>query len=363
MDVASLEFKHIRTDDDGNYVATIKSSLNDLFSLEANIDQTGTQFVQDIIHSMCDEGVVALVPIQTDKSPNVYGGWNIDSIRVGQIVEWYPKDIRVNLYNVETGMHEEVVVPKKSCAIIENPMSAVMNEPSSTLRRLTDKLNQLDIVDEQSSSGKLDIIIQLPYTIKTATKQKQADERKKQIEEQMKGSKYGIAYIDAAEKITQLNRPAENQLLAQVEYLTSMLYNQLGLTKGIFDGSASEEEILNYFNRTIEPFAGALTDEVRRKFLTKTARSQNQDFDFFRDLFKLVPISQLAELADKLTRNEVVSSNEFRGFIGMKPHKDPKANELRNKNLNVKEDPNATTNATTNEKVKIEDVSKKGEVE
>ena len=355
MDVASLEFKHVKLDKDGNYKETIKSSLNNIFTLEANIDQTGRQFIQDIIYSLCDEGVIALVPIETSINPKVSGGFDIESIRVGEILEWYPLYVRVRLYNELTGLHTEVTVPKKTVAIIENPLYAIMNETNSTLKRLIAKLDMLDVVDEQSSSGKLDIIIQLPYTIKTATKQKQADERKKQIEEQMAGSKYGIAYIDSAEKITQLNRPADNHLMDQVEYLTSMLYNQLGLTKGIFDGAASETEMLNYYNRTIEPFANAIVDETKRKFLTKTARTQGQSIDYFRDMFKLIPAGELSEMADKLTRNEILTSNEFRGIMGFKPHPDPKADELRNKNLNAKDQ--------NTEEIKIEEklVKKEGE--
>jgi len=337
MDVASLDFRHIRLDDDGNYFETIDSKLQEIFSVEANIDQTGRAFIQDSVHSMCDEGCVALVPIETDVGIDTGGTFDILSIRVGSIIEWYPKDVRVNLYNDETGLREDVIVPKRSVAIIENPLYAVMNEPNSTLRRLKTKLDQLDVIDEQSGSGKLDIIIQLPFTIKTAARQEQADLRKKQIEDQMRNSKYGVAYIDAAEKITQLNRATDNNLMKQVEYLTSMLYNQLGLTNGIFDGSASEGEILNYYNRTVEPFANALADELKRKFLTKTARTQKQSVDYYRDVFKLIPISELAEVADKFTRNAILSSNEFRGVIGFKPHPDPEANKLRNKNLNAKD--------------------------
>lgn len=338
-DVASLDFKHVKLDDEGKYLSTIKgSSLNELLNIEANIDQTGRQFIQDAIHSMCDEGFVALVPIETSIDPkDKAAGYTIESIRVGKIVEWLPKEVRVDLYNEENGLHEQVLVYKSMVAIIENPFYATMNEPNSVLKRLTNKLDLLDIADEKNITGKLDIIIQLPYTIKTTKKQEQADARRKQVEEQMSDSKYGIAYIDAAEKITQLNRPAENQLVAQVENLTSMLYNQLGFTKGIFDGSADEKEILNYYNRTIEPCCNAIVDEMDRKFLTKTARTQGQAVRYYRDVFKLTPISELAELADKLTRNEILSSNEFRGILAFKPHADPKADELRNKNLNVKD--------------------------
>lgn len=337
IDVSTLDFRHIRQDVNGQYESTIPGSLNDLFSLEANIDQTGREFIQDCIHSMCDEGVVALVPIDTSVSPNEHGSFDIFSARVGRITEWNPEIIRTEVYNRQTGTYEEVMVNKKTTVIVQNPLSAIMNEPNSILRRLITKLNLLDVTEERSSSGKLDLIIQLPYAVKSTIKKDQAEKRKQDIEDQMAGSKYGIAYIDSAEKITQLNRPVDNDLVSQVEYLTNMLYNQLGLTEGIFNGTADEAELLNYFNRTIEPFANVIVDEVKRKWLTKTARTQGQSVDFFRDVFKLIPISELAEIADKLTRNEILSSNEFRGVIGYRPRQEKRADQLLNKNLNTKD--------------------------
>lgn len=348
-DVSTLDFRHVRLDDNGLYKETINSSLNELFSLQANIDQTGRAFVQDAIHSMCDEGAIALVPIDTGISPSEHAGFDIYQARVGRIVEWYPEKVRVEVYNQATALPEEVVVNKDFTPIIENPFYAIMNEPTSILKRLVEKINLLDVVDQRSNSGKLDMIIQLPYTIKTKTKEEQAEKRKKNIEMQMTGSKLGIAYIDAAEKITQLNRAVTNDLVPQVEYLTKMLYNELGLTAGIFDGTADEKEVLNYYNRTIEPFANAMIDEVRRKWLTKTGRSQKQSFDFFRDMFKLIPISELAEIADKLTRNAILSSNEFRGIVGYKPVDTKEANELSNKNLNKDND---STNIKIEDEVK-----------
>lgn len=337
-DVAQLDFKHVRLTNEGHFEKVIHSSLNDLLTLEANKDQTGRSFIQDVVHSLCDEGAVALVPTETDYSPMLkYGSYSIESIRVAQIVEWLPNDIRVNIYNDETGLHQEVIVPKSAAAIIENPFYAIMNEPNSILKRLTNKLDMLDIYDEKNVTGKLDILIQLPYTVRTTKKKEQAEERRHSIEEQMSSSKYGVAYIDAAEQITQLNRPADNQLVAQVADLTKQLYNQLGLTEGVFNGTAKEEEILNYYSRTIEPFANAIVDEIKRKFLTKTARSQGQSVKYFRDIFKLVPVKDLAEIGDKFTRNAILSSNEIRAVMGFVPRKEKDADALRNKNLNVKD--------------------------
>lgn len=334
LDAAAIDVKHVRLDESGRYSSTINSELNNCLTLEANADQTGRAFIQDVVMSMLDEGCVALVPIDTDIDPDITESYKIHTIRTGRIVEWYPQMVRVSVYNELTGYREEITVPKKTVAIVENPFFAVMNEPNSTMQRLIRKLNLLDYIDEQSGSGKLDIIIQLPYTIKTPSRKDQAERRRADIEQQLTGSKYGIAYADAAEKITQLNRPVENNLLKQIEYLTSMLYSQLGLTQGILDGSADAKTMQNYYSRTIEPIISAITEEMKRKFLTKTARSQNQSIEFYRDPFKLVPIDNIAEIADKFTRNEIMSSNEIRQSIGLLPSKDPRADELRNKNLN-----------------------------
>lgn len=333
MDAAAIDIKHVRLDDDDRYVETIDSGLNNCLSLEANLDQTGRSFVQDVVMSMLDEGVVAIVPIDTVGDPYM-GAYNIETMRTGKIVQWHPYHVRVSVYNERTGQKEEITVSKRSVAIIENPLYSVMNEPNSTLQRLIRKLSLLDAVDEQSSAGKLDLIVQLPYIIKTPARKAQAEERRKDIEKQLAGSKYGIAYTDGTERITQLNRPIENNLMKQIEYLTSMLFSQLGLTQGILDGSADEKTMLNYYNRTIEPIMSAISDEMKRKFLTRTARSQRQSIEFFRDPFKLTPVSDLAEIADKMTRNEIMTSNEVRQVIGMKPSDNPEADELRNKNLN-----------------------------
>ena len=335
IDVAALSLKHVRLDENERYVETINSGLNKALNVEANMDQTGKAFIQDVVMSTFDEGVVAVVPVETTFNPAISGNYDIQSLRVGEILEWYPAHIRVRLYNESTGLPEELTLEKKYVAVIENPLYAVMNEPNSTLQRLIRKLTLLDTIDEQSGSGKLDIIIQLPYIIRSKLRREQADQRKKDIELQLSGSKYGIAYTDGTEKITQLNRPAENNLMAQIEYLTSMLYSQLGLTESIFDGTADEKTMLNYYNRTVEPVTAAITDEMKRKFLTKTARSQGQSVEYFRDPFKLVPVEQLADIADKFTRNEIMSSNDVRAVIGMKPSADPRAEELRNKNLNA----------------------------
>jgi hypothetical protein len=320
-------------DQNGRYVETIKSGLNEVLSTSANIDQTGTALMLDIVISMFDEGCVAIVPVDTTIDPTISGSFDIQSLRTGRILEWLPSKVRVRVYNEKTGMKDDIVLPKNMVAIVENPLYTVMNEPNSTLQRLIRKLNLLDAVDEQSGSGKLDLIIQLPYIIKTPARKQQAEERRKDIENQLAGSKYGIAYTDGTEKVTQLNRAAENNLMAQITYLTSMLHSQLGLTESIFNGTANEEEMLNYYNRTVYPILSAIVNEMKRKFLTKTARSQNQSIMYFREPFKLVPVKDLAEIADKFTRNEILTSNEFRSEIGYKPSPDPKADELRNKNL------------------------------
>ena len=334
LDVASLAIKHVRLDENGRYMEEVNSGLQNCLNVEANIDQTGRAFLQDVVMSMLDEGCVAIVPVDTTVNPAVSGSYEINTLRTGKILEWYPAHVRIRVYNDKKGVHEEVTLPKTSVAIIENPLYAVINEPNSTMQRLIRKLNLLDVVDEQTSSGKLDLIIQLPYVIKSEARRKQAEERRKDIEMQLSGSKYGIAYTDGTERITQLNRPAENNLMKQVEYLTSMLYSQLGLTQSVMDGSADEKTMLNYYNRTIEPIIAAIVDEMKRKFLTKTARSQKQTVMYFRDPFKLVPVNEIAEIADKFTRNEIMTSNEIRQIVGMKPADDPSADELRNKNLN-----------------------------
>ena len=333
LDAAAINIQHVKLDDNGRFVSTVDSGLNNCLTVEANIDQTARAFVHDVVMSMMDEGCVAIVPVDTTLNPKVTGAYDIVTMRAGQVVEWYPAHVKVRVYNYQRGEKEDILLPKSVVGIVENPLYAVMNEPNSTLQRLIRKLNLLDAVDEQAGSGKLDLIIQLPYVIKTEARRAQAEKRRKDIEEQLSGSKYGIAYTDGTEHIVQLNRAVENNLMTQIEYLTSMLYSQLGITKGVMDGSADEQTMLNYYNRTIEPILSAIVDEMKRKFLTKTARSQLQSISFFRDPFKLVPAAQLAEIADKLTRNEVMSSNEIRQVIGLKPSKDPKADELRNKNL------------------------------
>ena len=334
LDVSSIAIKHVRLDENGRFKEEVDSGLQNCLNVEANIDQTGRAFLQDVVMSMLDEGCVAIVPVDTTIDPAKSGSYEINTMRTGKILEWYPAHVRVRVYNDKRGIHEEIVLPKSAVAIIENPLYAVINEPNSTMQRLIRKLNLLDVVDEQTSSGKLDLIIQLPYVIKSEARRKQAEERRKDIEMQLSGSKYGIAYTDGTERITQLNRPAENNLMKQVEYLTSMLYSQLGLTQSIMDGSADDKTMLNYYNRTVEPILAAITDEIKRKFLTKTARSQKQTVMYFRDPFKLTPVLDLAEIADKFTRNEIMTSNEIRQIVGMKPADDPSADELRNKNLN-----------------------------
>lgn len=333
IDAASTTIQHVRLDENGRFLEVIDSGLNNCLNVRANIDQTGRSFLQDMVQSMCDEGCVAVVPVDTDVNPAKTDSYEIRSMRVGKIVQWYPNDIRVRLYNDRTGEKQEITVPKRTTAIIENPFYSIMNEPNSTMRRLNRKLSLLDITDEQTASGKLDLIIQLPYLVKSEARKKQANERRKEIEEQLTGSRYGIAYTDGTEHITQLNRSIENNLMNQVDYLTSMLYSQLGLTKGVLEGTASEEELTNYYNRTIEPIVSTIVNEFNTKFLTKTARTQKQTIYYFRDPFRLVPVAKLAEIADKFTRNEIMSSNEFRQIIGMKASGDPRADELRNKNM------------------------------
>lgn len=335
LDVAALNVQHVRLDENGRFLSVIDDGLNNCLTLEANVDQTARSFVQDVVISMFDEGSVAIVPVDTTTDPNVSGSYDIQSLRVGQILDWYPQYIRARVYNEQTGRKEDIVVPKSAVAIIENPLYAVINEPNSTMQRLIRKLNLLDVIDEQSGSGKLDLIIQLPYVIKTEARRQQAENRRKDIENQLSGSKYGIAYTDGTEHITQLNRSVNNNLMSQIEYLTSMLYSQLGITQSILDGTADEKTMLNYNNRTIEPIISAIVDEMKRKFLTKTARSQHQSISFFRDPFKLVPVNDIAEIADKFTRNEIMTSNEIRQVVGMKPSEDQRADELRNKNLSA----------------------------
>lgn len=338
IDAASTTIQHVRLDENGRFLEVIDSGLNNCLNVRANIDQTGRSFLQDMVQSMCDEGCVAVVPVDTDINPAKTDSYEIRSMRVGKIVQWYPNDIRVRLYNDRTGEKQEITVPKRTTAIIENPFYSIMNEPNSTMRRLNRKLSLLDITDEQTASGKLDLIIQLPYLVKSEARKKQANERRKEIEEQLTGSRYGIAYTDGTEHITQLNRSIENNLMNQVDYLTSMLYSQLGLTKGVLEGTASEEELTNYYNRTIEPIVSTIVNEFNTKFLTKTARTQKQTIYYFRDPFRLVPVAKLAEIADKFTRNEIMSSNEFRQIIGMKASGDPRADELRNKNMPMQDE-------------------------
>lgn len=333
LDVAAIDIQHVQLDAEGQFCDVVQSGLNNCLSTEANLDQTGRAFIQDAVMSMMDEGCIAIVPVDTDDDPDDTTGYQILSMRVGRIRDWYPKHVRVELYNEEKGRKQDIVVPKSTVAIVENPLYAVINEPNSTMQRLIRKLNLLDAVDEQSSSGKLDLIIQLPYVIKTEARRKQAEKRRKDIEQQLAGSKYGIAYTDGTERITQLNRSLENNLMKQIEYLTSMLYSQLGITQSILDGTADDKTMLNYYNRTIEPIIAAIVDEMKRKFLSETARFQNKSIKFFRDPFKLVPVADLAEISDKFTRNEIATSNEIRQVIGWKPSNDPKADELRNSNL------------------------------
>ena len=333
LDAASIDIMHVQLDKDGRFESIRESALNECLTKNANIDQTGRAFIQDVVMSMLDEGCVAIVPVDTTINPNISNSYEINTLRTAKIVEWYPAHVKVNLYNDRTGRKEDLILPKKTVAIIENPLYAVINEPNSTMQRLIRKLNLLDVIDEQSGSGKLDLIIQLPYVIKTDARRQQAEQRRKDIEMQLSGSKYGIAYTDGTERITQLNRSVDNNLMKQIEYLTSMLYSQLGITQAILDGSADDKTMLNYYNRTIEPIVSAIVDEIQRKFLTKTAITQKQAILYFRDPFRLVPVNEIAEIADKFTRNEIMTSNEIRQIVGMKPSKDPNADELRNKNL------------------------------
>lgn len=334
MDVAAISINHVRLDEAGRFSEVIDDGLNRCFNLSANIDQTGRAFVQDAVMSLLDEGSVALVPIETSENPNRTNSYDIYSIRAGKITEWYPAAVKVDLYDERLGRHREINVPKRNCAIIENPFFAVMNETNSTLRRLIRKLNILDSIDEQTASGKFNMIIQLPYAVRSEKRKEEAEDRRKQIEKQLgTGNKYGIAYIDSAEKVTQLNRPLDNDLLSQIDYLTKQLYGQIGITEAIMNGTADEKEQLNYNNRAIEPIISAIVDEVKRKFLTPTALTQGQSIMFFKDPFKLVPVNDIAEIADKFTRNEIMTKNEFRQVIGMKPSDDPRADELRNANI------------------------------
>lgn len=347
LDVSSVSIKHCRLDKNGRYVEDIDSGLNNCLTLEANKDQTGRAFIQDAVLSMLDEGCVALVPVETTIDPKNSNSYQIDSMRTGKITEWYPDMVRVRLYNDRTGEKEEILLPKSQVAIIENPLYAVVNEYNSTMQRLIRKLSLLDVTDEQTASGKLDLIIQLPYVIKTEARREQVERRRKDIIKQLAGSQYGIAYTDGTEKITQLNRSLENNLLKQVEYLTNMVYSQLGITQSVLDGTADEKTMLNYTNRTVEPIISAIVDELKRKFLTKTARSQLQSIVYFRDPFRLVPVNDIAEIADKFTRNEIMTSNEIRQIVGMQPSKDPKADELVNSNISqAKQDIPQTSNAT-----------------
>ena len=347
LDVSSVNIKHCRLDKNGRYVEDIDSGLNNCLNLEANKDQTGRAFIQDAVLSMLDEGCVALVPVETAIDPKSSNSYQIDSMRTGKITEWYPDMVRVRLYNDRTGEKEEILLPKNQVAIIENPLYAVVNEYNSTMQRLIRKLSLLDVTDEQTASGKLDLIIQLPYVIKTETRREQAERRRKDIIDQLAGSQYGIAYTDGTEKITQLNRSLENNLLKQVEYLTNIVYSQLGITQSVLDGTADEKTMLNYMNRTVEPIISAIVDELKRKFLTKTARSQLQSIVYFRDPFRLVPVNDIAEIADKFTRNEIMTSNEIRQIVGMQPSKDPKADKLVNSNISqAKQDMSQTSSAT-----------------
>lgn len=338
MDVAAVNLKHIRLDENDRYKETIDSGLNNCLSVEANLDQTGRAFIQDLVASMLDEGCVAAVPTDADDEPEDSGNFKVYTLRTGKILEWYPRHVKVEVYNEQEGQRQQIIIPKSTVPLIENPMYSVMNEPNSIYQRLVRKLTLLDVVDEQISSGKLDLIIQLPYIIKTEARREQAEKRRKDIEKQLSEGKYGIAYTDGTERITQLNRPVENNLMKQIEYLTSMFFSQLGITQSILDGTADEKTMLNYYNRTIEPILSAIADEMKRKFLTPTARSQKQTIAYFRDPFKLVPVNDIAEIADKFTRNEIMTSNEIRQVIGMKPSSDPNADVLRNKNLSDSSD-------------------------
>ena len=346
IDVSSLELRHVRLDENGRFKEYTNSSLDNCLSVEANIDQTSRNLIQDIVISMLDEGCVAVIPTVTTDNPTLSNSYDILELRTGKIIEWFPTKVKVSLYDDRTGRREEITLPKRQVAIIENPLYAVMNEYNSTMQRLIRKLSLMDTVDEETSSGNLDLLIQLPYAIKTEARKAQAEERRKDIEKQLNEAKYGVAYIDGTEHVTQLNRPVENNLMKQVEYLTNLLYSQLGLTQSILDGTADENTMNNYFSRTIEPIIAAIADEFHRKFISKTGRTQGQAILFFRDPFKLIPMSQMADIADKFSRNEIISSNEMRQFIGMKPSKDPSADELRNKNIRM---PETNTEQNSNE--------------
>lgn len=348
LDVSTINIKHCVLDDNGRFQSVKDSGLNNCLNLEANLDQTGRAFIQDVVMSMLDEGCVAIVPVDTTFNPYETSGFDILSMRTGKILEWYPEHVKVQVYNERTGKKEDIVLPKRSVGIVENPLYAVINEPNSTMQRLSRKLSLLDMVDDKNSSGKLDMIIQLPYVIKTPARREQAETRRKDIEMQLAGSKYGIAYVDGTEKITQLNRPVENNLMSQVEYLTNMVYSQLSFTQSILEGTADEQTMLNYNNRCIEPIISAIVDEMKRKFLSKTARTKSQTIMFFRDPFRLVPINNIAEIADKFTRNEILTSNEIRQIIGMKPSSDPKADQLVNSNISQPNEKQDTVTPDTN---------------
>ena len=338
LDVAAIGIRHVKLDDNGRFSSVVKSSLNDCLTLEANIDQTSRAFIQDVVISLLDEGCVAIVPVDTDADPNNTSSYQIETMRVGKITEWFPREVRVKVYNDRVGRQEEIRCSKENVAIIENPLYAVINESNSTMQRLIRKLNLLDYVDEQVGSDKLNLIIQLPYAVKSQMQRDRAKDRIKDIENQLQNNKYGIAYVDATEKVTQLNRSIDNDLLKQVEYLTNLLYSQLGITQAVMDGTADEKTMLNYTNRTVEPIVSAIVDEMKRKFLTKTARTQGQSIAFFRDPFKLVPVDNIAEIADKFTRNEIMTPNEIRQVIGMMPAQDPEADQLRNRNISESTD-------------------------
>lgn len=337
LDVAGISIKHCRLDDNGRYISEVNSGLNNCLNLEANIDQTGRAFIQDVVFSMFDEGCVAIVPVDTTLNPKDTNSYDIQTMRTGKIVEWYKHDIKVRIYNDQIGEKQEIILPKNQVAIVENPLYAVINEPNATMQRLIKKLRLLDVSDERTLSGKLDLIIQLPYSTRTDVKKEQAERRRETLESQLVDSKYGIAYADATEKIIQLNRSVENNLMSQIEYLINQLYSQLGLTQSVMDGTADEKTMLNYNNRTIEPIIAAIVDEMKRKFLTKTARTKRQSIMYFKDPFKLVPVNDIAEIADKFTRNEIMTSNEIRQIVGMKPSSDPKADELVNSNISQPE--------------------------
>ena len=333
LDAAAINIKHCRLDDNDRLIEVLDSGLNSCLNLEANVDQTGRAFIQDCVMSMLDEGCVAIIPIETTLDPTITKSYDILSMRTGKILEWYPDKVKIRVYNDRTGRQEDIVLPKSTVGIVENPLYAVINEPNSTMQRLIRKLALLDVTDEQTASGKLDLIIQLPYVIKTEARRQQAENRRKDIEMQLAGSKYGIAYTDGTEKVTQLNRSVENNLMKQIEYLTNLLFSQLGITQTILDGTADDKTMLNYYTRTIEPIVAAIADEMKRKFISKTARSQKQSIVYFRDPFKLVPVNDMAEIADKFTRNEILTSNEIRQIVGMRPSKDPKADQLVNSNI------------------------------